>query len=616
MLSMGRRHHKGVGEAWGPRRSERSGRWRGSPTRIVALLVAGVAFGALCSSAAAQGGALVAFGKNGQGELGTGFKDVEELAPVTVADSGSVVQVSQGFNFTLVLTASGTVESWGENNYGQLGLNKVDEPKKCLTARPVPDLEEVVAVAAAGTHAMALERNGSVWTWGTTQAGELGTGKSGLGEGEEVEVDEGGEIEPEESGCMPPKSPPTKAFTSQPTPVEVTGLPEAVIAIAAGGASDYALLAGGKVEAWGENANGQLGLPPASEAEHEACDFTSESPNETVAERKAHKVEKYRDNEALCPRLCLTEVGVVACRSTPHVVEDAATEKEFTEEGTRPLQHVVKIAAGEESAYAVVEEGGKTHAMAWGNNGKGELGSGGATVHINETPQEVKNLSDIEAIAAGDHQVLAIADGGKVYGWGNAGSDDLVETGEKSKCQSSTPCYRTPILIPGIHGAAEAVAGGKAASFVTVSGKVYAFGDNEYGKLGVNQTANKVAAPTPVEGIGAAAEVASSEMRTSVLLAENDAPPRLLELIPGSGSLEARWTFKGGAKVRETPVKPLYKKEGHEWTKSEEVREPRFSFTWPAAGENSLSPVLYQVVVTELGGRKEGRTIYGTPLPL
>ena len=82
-----------------------------------------------------------------------------------------------------------TVLAWGLNNYGQLGNNTspLTTPAVPYSTIPVPvfkqdptngitPLTNVTAIAAGGSHSLALDGNGDVWAWGLNSAGQLGTG--------------------------------------------------------------------------------------------------------------------------------------------------------------------------------------------------------------------------------------------------------------------------------------------------------------------------------------------------------------------------------------------------------------------------------------------------------
>jgi alpha-tubulin suppressor-like RCC1 family protein len=521
---------------------------RSPALRLLVAVIALVGALALASGVAyaEPGGEVVAFGKDGEGELGVGFTTLIEEGPDTMPGLTHVVQIAEGFEFGLALLSNGTVESWGENSMGQLGDGR-GRTEKLLTATPISGLSNVSAIAAAGAHGMAL-KEGTVWTWGNTQSGEEGNGVSGTAETSEEEL-------------------PTAKFT----PVKVEGL-SGVAAIAAGGASDYALLSSGEIEAWGENNDGQLGFN--------------------------------NDRNGGGGTECYPEFAKV------HGVP-CSTKPEYVLKSGEHLKGVAALAVGEESAYATLS-GGKL--LDWGNDGKGELGTGEEkTTGYHPVPTEI--MSEVEQVGPGNHHVLVIAKGKKIYGFGAAGSGDLVGSGETELCQGTTPCYRKPTEITAF-GSPSSVTGGKADSFIIEAGKVYAFGENAYGELGVGSEEEVISTPTLVKGIGAVTSVSASEVRTMALLEEGVSAPALtLEAIAEVEALTAKWTFTEaeGYKVRACP------ESGQGLTPEEEkctslvsLSSSTYSYKW-----NGLKPgIRYELIIKpHSGGSRHDRHIIGTPLP-
>lgn len=525
-----------------------AGALRSTAMRLVIAtlaLVGALALGAGVAYAEPTGSEAVAFGKDAEGELGIGFETGVEESPATIVGLSHVAQFAEGFDFSVALLENGTVESWGDNTQGELGDGGARMQRR-ITPGPVSGLSHVSAVAVAGVHAMAL-KEGTVWTWGTTQSGEEGNGVSGTEKTSEGEV-------------------PTAKYT----PVKVEGLSE-VVAIAAGGASDYALLSDGEMVAWGENSDGQLGFD--------------------------------NDRNGGGGTECYPEIAKergVPCSTTP----------EYVLRGGEHLKGAVSIAAGEESAYAVLSE---DKLFDWGNNGKGELGTGEEhTTRYHPAPTEV--MHEVEQVGAGNHHVLVIAKGKKIYGFGAAGSGDLIGSGETELCQTTTPCYRSPVEITGF-SSPTSVAAGKADSFIIEGGKVYAFGENVFGELGIGSEAEAVSTPTLIKGIGAASRLAASETRSMVLLEEGvSAPAPTLEAIAEVKTLTAKWTFteSEGYKVRACP------ESGQGLTKEEEKCTPvvtlagtAHSYTW----SELKSKIRYELIIKPLsGGTRHNRHIVGAPL--
>jgi hypothetical protein len=76
-----------------------------------------------------------------------------------------VVELALGGDFTLAVTASGSVWRWGVDPAGE---SKVTVPEL------VPGLTEIAHVAAGHSHALALGRDGRAYCWGASGAGECG----------------------------------------------------------------------------------------------------------------------------------------------------------------------------------------------------------------------------------------------------------------------------------------------------------------------------------------------------------------------------------------------------------------------------------------------------------
>ena len=71
-----------------------------------------------------------------------------------------VVATAYGANHSLALQRDGTVWSWGDNSFGQLGDGTTIPSLDPLL---VIGLTEIVAVAAGENHSVALTEDGTVW---------------------------------------------------------------------------------------------------------------------------------------------------------------------------------------------------------------------------------------------------------------------------------------------------------------------------------------------------------------------------------------------------------------------------------------------------------------------
>ena len=131
-------------------------------------------------------GTVWAWGQNALGYIGADMIPVPVLcthgypltanvtAPVQVAGLDRMVQISAGFLYVVALRADGTVWTWGSNSSGQLGIGAAAD-HVCLPTQ-VAGLSGITAIAAGGSHALALKNDGTVWSWGDNSVGNLGNG--------------------------------------------------------------------------------------------------------------------------------------------------------------------------------------------------------------------------------------------------------------------------------------------------------------------------------------------------------------------------------------------------------------------------------------------------------
>lgn len=113
------------------------------------------------------------WGRNYEGQLGTGEANPGSLVPVDVDGIDDAVQVSAGEHHTCALTLAQEIWCWGHNEVGQLGdgtHSQRNEPKR------ITSLTNIVDVAAGGRHTCAVDEEGRVYCWGANNEGQLGTG--------------------------------------------------------------------------------------------------------------------------------------------------------------------------------------------------------------------------------------------------------------------------------------------------------------------------------------------------------------------------------------------------------------------------------------------------------
>ncbi|MBX3733295.1 MAG: RCC1 repeat-containing protein [Verrucomicrobiae bacterium] len=218
-----------------------------------------------------EDGTLWAWGGNWAGQLGDGGLTAHSL-PAAVQSGAAWRTAATGASHTVALREDGTLWAWGGNSSGQLGDGTT-------TNRPAP---VPVApdwrwrtVAASGIHTLGLREDGTLWAWGGNWAGQLGDGTHGIDRPSPVAVapearwhvmEAGGEhsVALQDDGTLWTWGGNSEGqlgdgtMTPKPSPVAIQP-GRRWRRIAVGGRHTVALSSDGKLWSWGGNDMGQLG---------------------------------------------------------------------------------------------------------------------------------------------------------------------------------------------------------------------------------------------------------------------------------------------------------------------------------------------------------------------
>lgn len=226
------------------------------PREIISAGIRAIAAGQQFSLALGIGpgdeGCVSAWGINDFGQLGRGDYEKHVGAGFVTTGSSTILwnikSISAGWNHALALDRDGNIWAWGKNEFGQLGFSPPappELPRQSSAVKIQTGPGNVAAVSAGLGFSLALDRNADVWAWGGNWQGQLGDGTK--------EDDTPG------NGTIEGKANPQRVKKSAAEADTLGG----VRAISAGRFHGLALDRDGKVWAWGDNQSGTLGRDPA-----------------------------------------------------------------------------------------------------------------------------------------------------------------------------------------------------------------------------------------------------------------------------------------------------------------------------------------------------------------
>lgn len=295
------------------------------------------------------------------------------------AATGCWESVSNGGFFSLAKKSDGTLWSWGANDKGQLGDGTNTNKNKPIQIGTANYWKSIVAGIS---FSFAIKNDGTLWAWGANTNGQLGNGTN----------------------------------TDSKLPIQI-GTDTDWKSVAAGYEFTIAIKTNGTLWAWGRNNAGQLG------------DGTNSNKNVPV------------------------QIGT-------------ATNWQ-------------SVAANGEHSHAIKSDG---TLWAWGWNGAGQLGDG--TTTRKNFPVQIGTATNWKSISKGANHNLAIKSDGTIWAWG---VNNFSQLGD-----GTTTNKNTPVQIGTGNTWQKAAAGNDHSMAINSDGAIWAWGRNNFGQLGDSTNTNRI----------------------------------------------------------------------------------------------------------------------------
>ncbi|BBH23107.1 hypothetical protein Back11_44520 [Paenibacillus baekrokdamisoli] len=381
------------------------------------------------------------------------------------------VKVVSAESFTVALDANGAVWTWGKNNHSQLGTS--DSADRQYPGQvTISGSPKITDIAAGSDYTLALDSQGNVWEW----------------------------------GMLPPNN------SAISTPTLVNGL-SGIQQIAAGQTMAMALTSDGKVMTWGSNYfEGELGQGSQVSM--------NPTPSPVVTD----------ENDTV-----LTGIKEIAKgRLASYALKDDGTVYQWglidLQQNTTTTSSVASVVSGITGATAIVSNPNAAFVyalttngvFAWGQNSRGQLGTG--DTRDSYTPVQVASLNgkSVKLLSVGNSHALALMSDGSVWGIGDTTQGQLADP---QIYWQATEFKK----ISTVSKVKAAYAGYNNSFFIHEDGTVVASGSNYdrntrmYGLLGVGYNIDNARIPLPMIPLASSYEVGPKPLsNVSIQVVNND----------------------------------------------------------------------------------------------
>ena len=542
------------------------------PIRVVGLSdVMAVAAGTYHSLALKRDGTVWAWGYNGGGRLGRG-NTTDSSVPVQVASLSNIRSIASGSGHSLAVTDDWAVMAWGNNNCGGLGDGSTSTR---LLPVAVSGLANVVQVAGGDYYSLARKADGTVWAWGKGSSGQIGdgatadrltpvqvsrlTGAMDISGGDAhsaavapTQYTVAADVTPDLSGTVAIE--PDQELHEFDSTVTITATPllgyffvgweglDGLSATETGGpdGATVSFAVRRDVEAvavfqrgayvvatrvWPSGA-GTVTRTPAKTVYTQGESVTLEASAEAGWTFTGWAGQGF-DASQTDPSIAITVTGdtlavalferttagdekrVWTCGDNDYwQVGDGTDDDRRTPFQTPAPLSPVAVSVGPRHVLAADADG---HLWGWGNNGYGVLGDGTSTSR--SAPTMVSDFSGVADVAAGGQHSAALMVDGSIMSWGHNNYGQLGDG------LSGSYVEHDPVSVTGLPPMKGVACGYRHSVAVDVTGRVWAWGGNDYGQLGDGTTTNRTT-PVLVTGLTDIVAVSACNSNSMALRAD------------------------------------------------------------------------------------------------
>jgi len=376
------------------------------------------------------------WGESINATVGNGLSQVH-VSPQLLDNDQNWNKLALAEQSTIAIKSNGTLWTWGTNDDGQLGLNND-------TARSLPTQVGALSNWAQvsfgndgsnGATALAVKTDGTLWAWGTNANGQVGN----------------------------------STIIDRSSPVQIGALSNWA-QVEGGERASFAITTTGALYAWGINLNGQLGTSSTTTIQRSSpvqvgalSDWAQISAGDgfCVSVKTDNTIWSWGHNGS--GQLGLN-ISAAIDRSSP--VQIGA------------LSDWAQASAGAAHSLAVKTDG---TLWSWGGNSQGQLGDG--TKISKSSPIQIGALSDWAQVAAGSDFSLAVKTDDTLWAWGGNNLGGLASGNLLSKS--------SPVQVGSLSNWTEAYADYTVslsiAAAKNTSNNIYFWGDNQYLNFGIGK---------------------------------------------------------------------------------------------------------------------------------